>query len=77
MLFADDLAVVTDTEEEMAWLADWDGEQGTKSQHRENKKEQKQTSKTAKARTTDRWKIQIFSEERGSEEVKKEEQRKQ
>ena len=34
LLFADDLAVVTDTEEEMVWLADWDGEQGTKSQHR-------------------------------------------
>ena len=36
LLIADDLAVVIDTEEEMAWLADWDGEQGTKSQHREN-----------------------------------------
>ena len=36
LLIADDLAVVTDTEEEMAWLADWDGDQGTKSQHREN-----------------------------------------
>ena len=27
LLFADDLAVVTDTEEDMAWLADCDGEQ--------------------------------------------------
>ena len=36
LLFADNLAVVTDTEEEMAWMADWDGEQGTKSQYREN-----------------------------------------
>ena len=35
LLFADDLAVVTDTEEEMPRLVDWDGEQGTKSQHRE------------------------------------------
>ena len=36
LLFADDLAVVTDTQEEMVWLADWDGEQflGTKTQHR-------------------------------------------
>ena len=25
LLVADGLAVVTDTEEEMAWLADWDG----------------------------------------------------
>ena len=36
--FADDLGVVSDTEEEMqieemAWLADWDGENGIKSQH--------------------------------------------
>ena len=41
LLFADDLAVVTYTEEggdaeEMSWLADWDGEQGTKRQHQEN-----------------------------------------
>ena len=36
LLFADNLAVVTDTEEDMAWMADWDGEQGTKSQYREN-----------------------------------------
>ena len=35
LLFADDLAVVTDTEE-MAWLSDGDGEQGIKRQHREN-----------------------------------------
>ena len=41
LLFADDLAVVTATgelgdAEEMTWLADWDEEQGTKSQHMEN-----------------------------------------
>ena len=36
LLFADDLTVVTDTDEEMAWMADWDREQGTKSQYREN-----------------------------------------
>ena len=36
LLFADDLAVLTDTEEEMAWLADCDEKQGTKSKHREN-----------------------------------------
>ena len=38
LLFADDLAIVTDTEEEMAWLADCDGEQVIISQHRKTRK---------------------------------------
>ena len=35
LLFADDLAVVTDAKGEMDWLVDWDGGQGIKSQHRD------------------------------------------
>ena len=39
LLFADDLAIVADSEEDlqrrMAEVADWNGEQGTESEHRE------------------------------------------
>ena len=73
LLFADDLAVVTDTEEEMAWMADWDGEQGTKSQHQENgsRRGTKANIKDTSLRQVNKFKYLgvTISEEGGSEEA--------